>query len=77
MFHVIGRSLGSDGSVMYQTVIGDFFLYPKQNGGTVMIWELAGKPRVPFFTGRFNDMVKEFATRRGALGWIDSALRCL
>jgi len=37
MFHVIGRSLGSDGSVMYQTVIGDFFLYPKQNGGTVMI----------------------------------------
>lgn len=30
MFHVIGRSLGADGSTMYRTIAGDFFLYPTQ-----------------------------------------------
>jgi hypothetical protein len=30
MFHVIGRALGADGSTMYRTAAGDFFLYPVQ-----------------------------------------------
>jgi hypothetical protein len=64
---VIGRSLGSDGSSMYATVVGDFFLYPS-GPEWVCIWE----PTVQ--SHRFNDMVARLPSRRAAVDWIESAL---
>lgn len=66
MFHVIGRSLGADGSTMYRTVVGDFFVYPTDSGRWLTIWEKAGR--------RFNDIVAKHDTRRGSIEWIESAL---
>ena len=67
MFHVIGRALGADGSTMYRTVVGDFFMYPRDSGGWVTIWEGAGGRR-------FNDIVAKHPDRRGAVEWVESAL---
>lgn len=66
MLHVTGRALGADGSTMYRTVVGDFFMYPQDNGGWVTIWETMGR--------RFNDIVAKHPDRRGAVEWIESAL---
>lgn len=66
MFHVIGRSLGADGSTMYRTIVGDFFVYPTDSGRWLTIWEAAGR--------RFNDIVAKHDTRRGSIEWIESAL---
>lgn len=63
---VIGYSLGGEGSTMYRTVVGDFFVYPTDSGRWLTIWETAGR--------RFNDIVAKHDTRRGAIEWIESAL---
>ena len=63
---VIGRALGADGSSMYATAVGDFFLYPKQRGGWVVIWE----PTVQ--SQRFNDMVAQLPDRAAAVEWVES-----
>ena len=67
MFQVIGRPLGADGSTMYQTAAGDFFLYPKDNGGWVIIWEPVIQSQ------RLNDMVAQASSRSAAMEWIESA----
>lgn len=63
---VIGYSLGGEGSTMYRTVAGDFFVYPTDSGRWLTIWETAGR--------RFDDIVAKHDTRRGAIEWIESAL---
>jgi hypothetical protein len=53
---------------MYATEVGDFFVYPKERGGWVVIWE-------PVMQGRrFNDMVAQVPDRVAAIGWVEAAL---
>ena len=42
MFHVIGRSLGSDGSCVYRAKSGTFWLYPHSQGGWLVQVEPLG-----------------------------------
>lgn len=67
MFQVIGRPLGADGSTMYQTAVGDFFLYPKDSGGWVIIWEPVIQSQ------KLKDIVAQAPDRRAALEWVESA----
>lgn len=65
---VTGRALGADGSSMYATAVGDFFIYPTDAGRWVTIWETQARGR------RFNDLVAKHDTRKGAVEWIEAAL---
>lgn len=60
---VVGCSLGSDGSTMYRTAVGEFFVYPTDSGRWLTIWESTGR-----------DFVAKHDTRQGAVEWIESAL---
>ena len=65
---VMGYALGADGSTMYRTAVGEFFVYPTDKGHWRTIWEPRAKGR------RFNDIVAKHDTRQGAVEWIESAL---
>lgn len=65
---VVGCSLGADGSTMYRTAVGDFFLYPSANKRWVVIWEPVVQAQ------RFNDIVARLPDRRAAIEWMESAL---
>jgi hypothetical protein len=63
-----GYALGGEGSTMYRTSAGDFFVYPTDNARWMVIWE----PTIQ--SHRFNDMVARLPTRRDAIEWIEAAL---
>ena len=66
MVRVIAHSLGSDGSVMYRSAAGDFFLYPSLVG-----WRVEHEVPVNgafVLAGQCN-----FSERRGALAAIERA----
>lgn len=65
---VIGYALGGEGSTLYRTSAGDFFLYPTDDGRWLCTWE----PTIQ--SHRLNDMVARLPTRRDAIEWIESAL---
>ena len=66
MFNVFARSLGSDGSCVYRTPVGDFFVYPASKGGWFAIWELSA-------LGRYRDMRTRPMPRKDIMEWIEAA----
>lgn len=64
----IGYALGGEGSTMYRTVVGDFFVYPTDNARWIVVWEPAINGNV------LNNKVARLPTRRDAIEWIESAL---
>lgn len=65
---VVGCSLGADGSTMYRTAVGDFFLYPSANKRWVVIWEPVIQSQ------RFDDKVAWLPNRQDAVEWMEAAL---
>ena len=63
---ILGYSLGSDGSTLYRTPVGDFFVYPA-NKGWIGIWELSA-------LGRYRDMQTRPMPRRDVIEWIEAAI---
>lgn len=59
---VIGYSLGSEGSTLYRSNAGDFFLYPHPVGEWFLIFE-------PSWEG--DDTSHFFPTRRDAIEFIE------
>lgn len=63
-----GYALGGEGSTIYRTIAGDFFVYPTDKAQWLVIWE-------PVINGSvFNDRVARLPTRRDAIEWVESAL---
>ena len=62
---VAGRALGADGSSWYATAVGDFFIYPTDRGGWLVIWE----PRI--HNREYAEKVSRHSKRADAIEWIE------